>query len=174
MLIQFLRRIGFIMKLFLIGRPRCGKTTLFLSIISALDIHPSGFYTEEIRKRGMRIGFRIRTFDGRQGVMATISEPKDHKIGKYYVDLETFEHIAMPTLATTAELYAIDEIGKMEMLSLKFRTALQRILDSDKNLIATVGLAFRDILPAESMAIDVKPERIDEIKDKVLKILKPG
>lgn len=157
-----------IVKLFLTGRPRSGKTTLFLKIVRELDITPSGFYTEEIRKKGIRVGFRIRTFDGREGVLATTTEPTDYKIGKYYVDIETLEYLAIPTLIVDAELYAIDEIGKMEMLSERFREELNRILSLDKNILATVGLPYRRILPADGMVFTVTPARITEIKDKVL------
>jgi len=162
------------MKLFLTGKPGCGKTTLFLKIISSLDINVSGFYTEEIRKRGVRVGFRIKTFDGRQGVLASISEPTENRIGRYYVDLQTFERIAIPTMKTNAQLYAIDEIGKMEMLSAGFREMLTTLLNSDQNILATVGLRYRNILPSEGMVIEVKPERIDHLRDKVVKILKSG
>ncbi|RKX69760.1 AAA family ATPase [candidate division WOR-3 bacterium] len=160
------------MKLFLTGRPRCGKTTLFLRIIRKLDITPAGFYTEEIREKGMRTGFRIRTFDGRQGILATIHDVKEHKVGKYYVDLDVLERVAIPALAVDAQLYAIDEIGKMEMLSERFRNEINRLLNSDKKILATVGRNYLQILPKDGMVFEVTPAKRSEIEDRVLSLLR--
>ncbi|HID31790.1 MAG TPA: AAA family ATPase [bacterium (Candidatus Stahlbacteria)] len=161
------------MKFFLTGRPRSGKTTLFLKIIKDLDIIPSGFYTEEIRKMGVRIGFRIRTFDGRQGILALTTRPTGYKVGKYYVDLDTFDRMAIPSLTVDSELYAIDEIGKMEMLSDRFKKEINRLFNSDKHILATVGLAYRNILPDDGMVFMVTPARMEEIKGRILGFLKP-
>ena len=47
-------------KILLSGRPGCGKTTLVKRLVNYLAQSAGGFYTEEIRDRGTRVGFRLR------------------------------------------------------------------------------------------------------------------
>ncbi|MCL6508666.1 MAG: AAA family ATPase, partial [Bryobacteraceae bacterium] len=43
----------------LTGPPGCGKTTVLRRVVELLgDLRLAGFYTEEIRERGRRVGFR--------------------------------------------------------------------------------------------------------------------
>jgi len=56
------------MRLFLTGSPGVGKTTLIRVVIARLEeVTCAGFYTEEKRQRGQRVGFRIVTLSGREG-----------------------------------------------------------------------------------------------------------
>ena len=54
--------------LLLTGPPGVGKTTVVRRIVERLPgtVRPAGFYTEEIRFRGERRGFRAVTFDGKE------------------------------------------------------------------------------------------------------------
>jgi nucleoside-triphosphatase len=64
------------------------------------------------------------------------------KVGKYGIDVSGFEESILPILDinhTDAELFIIDEIGKMECFSKKFVTAVRRLFVSDKSLLATVA-----------------------------------
>jgi len=56
--------------LLITGRPGCGKTTLIKKILEGANLPIGGFYTEEIRERGARKGFRILTAEGKTGVLA--------------------------------------------------------------------------------------------------------
>ena len=63
-------------------------------------------------------------------------------MGKYGVDIEGFNKNVVPVLdieQTNAELFVIDEIGKMECFSKKFVTAVRRLFESDKSVLATVA-----------------------------------
>jgi hypothetical protein len=42
------------------------------SAIRLTDLHPAGFYTEEIRGGGVRWGFWLVGFDGRDGILAPV------------------------------------------------------------------------------------------------------
>ena len=102
-----------------------------------------GFFTEEIRERRARVGFQIETFVGERGVLAHVDLPGPPRVGKYGVDLEAFERLALPALEPPATgATVIDELGKMELASARFRDAVSALLDAEVPLVATVH-AFR-------------------------------
>ncbi|MFQ5957268.1 MAG: nucleoside-triphosphatase, partial [Candidatus Brocadiales bacterium] len=67
------------------GRPGVGKTTVVKKVLSALDIKPGGFYTEEIRAGKERQGFMIKTFGGKSGVLAHVDNRGGPRVGRYGV-----------------------------------------------------------------------------------------
>lgn len=130
------------MRLFLTGSPGIGKTTLIRAVLEKLDEGQcAGFYTEEKRHRGQRIGFKIITLDGQEGTLASIGR-KELMVGRYSIHLEEFEKLALPQLdpeLTPADLYVIDELGKMELFSQKFRNKLIDLLARSSNFLATIA-----------------------------------
>lgn len=130
-------------KILLTGLPGCGKTTAIMKIIASLDCEKvAGFYTQEIRENSNRKGFRWKRLDGATGVFAHVDIKGCFKVGKYGVDVADFEKNIVPVLdaeRTDAELFVIDEIGKMECFSEKFITAARRLFASDKSVLATVA-----------------------------------
>jgi len=130
------------MKLFLTGNPGVGKTTVIRAITHRLkSVSCTGFYTEEIRQSGERIGFRIVTLDGQEATLASLGTRKP-TVGKYSIHIEEFEKLVLrclDTVATPADLYIIDEIGKMELLSGRFRSKIIELLGQPINLLATLG-----------------------------------
>jgi nucleoside-triphosphatase len=131
-------------RILLTGPPGCGKTTAVTRIVDALDkkVRLAGFYTEEIREAGRRVGFRWCRLEGRVGTLAHVNIKSPHRVGKYGVDIETFETEAVSVLdpsAADVDLFVVDEIGKMECFSGKFVGAIQRLLKSDKSILATVA-----------------------------------
>jgi nucleoside-triphosphatase len=133
-------------KLLVEARPGAGKTTAVIRLAERLreaGLPLGGFVTEEIREGRRRSGFRIETFAGRRGVLAHVDLPGPPRVGKYGVDLEAFERLALPTLEPPAGgVTVIDELGKMELASARFRDAVGALLDADVALVATVH-AFR-------------------------------
>ena len=130
-------------KILLTGLPGCGKTTAIMNIIANLDCKKiAGFYTQEIRENHNRKGFRFKRLDGAAGILAHVDIKNSFKVGKYGVDIAGFEQSVVPILdveRNEAELYIIDEIGKMECLSDKFIAAARRLFASDKSVLATVA-----------------------------------
>jgi nucleoside-triphosphatase len=52
-------------KILLTGLPGCGKTTVVMQIVENLGSEKvAGFYTQEIRERGVRKGFRWKSLGG--------------------------------------------------------------------------------------------------------------
>ncbi len=124
------------------GQPGVGKTTLVRK--AAADLahrRPVGFYTAEIRERRARKGFELVSLDGRRGVLSHVDVRGPHRVGKYGVDVEGFERFldTIQWSGPDAGLLVIDEIGKMECFSQKFRALVRQILDSDTPVLATVA-----------------------------------
>ncbi len=67
------------------GLPGCGKTTLIKELSSVIPINKKGFFTEEIREKGKRAGFKIITFDGKQGIFAHQIFISPYRVSKYSV-----------------------------------------------------------------------------------------
>jgi nucleoside-triphosphatase len=133
------------LKILCTGFPHVGKTTLITRVLEALgDSFPaSGFITEEIRGHRGRTGFQVRTLDGRTGRLAAVSAKKKvPRVGRYWVDLESFEAVALPSLELRSgiSLYVIDEIGKMECFSERFVQAVQSILNTPVSVLAAIAL----------------------------------
>ncbi len=130
-------------KILLTGLPGCGKTTAVMRIISNLDPKKiAGFHTQEIREDNTRRGFSWTRLDGATGILANVNTKSPYKVGKYGVDVSGFEKSVVPILDinhSDAELFIIDEIGKMECFSKKFVTAVRRLFPSDKSVLATVA-----------------------------------
>lgn len=84
------------------GQPGSGKTTAIRKIISLLGSKCAGFYTQEIRSQGVRVGFEIVTTDGETKTLAQNLPVRDsHKVvsfGKYWVNLDVLDAIAVPSL----------------------------------------------------------------------------
>lgn len=126
------------------GSPGSGKTTLVVKLLerlAAAGFKVEGFVTEEIREGSQRVGFEVRDLGGNAMVLAHTGYKGKHRVGKYGVDLEAFERIALQALETAkkeADLLVVDEIGRMELASAHFRSALLELLDIPVPLLATV------------------------------------
>jgi nucleoside-triphosphatase len=127
--------------LLITGMPGIGKTTLIRRVADGLAPDGlRGFYTEEIRKRGERSGFRLVSFDGTMRVIAHIDFSKIYRVGKYGVDIEALnDSAAILRSDPTARVYLVDEIGKMECLSDQFVAAMRGLLSGSTPVVATVG-----------------------------------
>lgn len=124
------------------GLPGIGKTTLVKQLVYELaGYRPRGFYTEEIRHKGERKGFQLVSLDGRKSILAHVFIDSPYRIGKYRVDVSAFDSYLDSLNASEPEegIVVIDEIGKMECLSMKFVRMVQELLDSKNIVIATIA-----------------------------------
>jgi nucleoside-triphosphatase len=129
-------------KILLTGLPGCGKTTAVMQIIAKLDSKKvTGFYTQEIRENNVRKGFGWTKLDGATGILSHVDIKGPFRVGKYSVDIAGFEKSVVNILdvQADAELFVIDEIGKMECMSKKFVAAVRQLFSSDKAVLATVA-----------------------------------
>jgi nucleoside-triphosphatase len=130
-----------IKRILVAGTPGSGKTTLIKKVAAELATPFSGFFTAEIRVRGQRQGFNIESYSGKRAIMAHIDIDSPYRVGKYGVDVASFEKIALPEVESAKEkkrLLIIDEIGKMELFSEKFKRLLLDIFNSDIKMLATI------------------------------------
>ena len=128
----------------LTGRPGTGKTSLIKQAVSELKVNAGGFYTEEIRSQGTRLGFKLITLDGQEAVLAHVSISSCFRVSKYGVDVESLDRVGVAALNQAArqrDLVVVDEIGKMELFSANFREAVSIIIDSGKKVLGTIMLA---------------------------------
>ncbi len=132
--------------LLLTGNPGVGKTTLLLRLIERSRQYPvTGFFTEEIREAGDRLGFRAVTLNGSSAVFAHKDYRTDPhlRVGRYGVKPDVLETLVLPHLEPgrkNARLVFIDEIAKMELLSSKFKEQAWAVLDSPTPVVATISL----------------------------------
>ena len=161
--------------LLLTGPPGVGKTTLVLHALAGLPPVASGFVTRELRQDGERVGFAVETLAGARAVLAHSDLRSPHRVGRYRVDLAAFEAVALPAIDPAlggVRLIVVDEIGKMECFSTRFRELVVAALDSDRAVLATVPLRgdrFVEGLKArpDVTLLHVTPGNRDELVGKV-------
>lgn len=177
--------------LFVTGQPSCGKTTLIshltrLAIKIAPELPVGGFITEEIcQAGGSRVGFDVvDVLEGqRRGVLARKGLASRFKTGAYGVDVAAFEATALPLLGVadavpspppSRRLVIIDEIGRMELHSLRFAAAVEELL-SDPHVLLLGSVAaprYGHVVPlAESVkarpdvcTVHIKPSTREEAR----------
>ncbi|XP_048223742.1 cancer-related nucleoside-triphosphatase isoform X1 [Perognathus longimembris pacificus] len=135
---------------FLTGPPGVGKTTLIQKASRALQrsgVPVDGFYTEEVRQGGRRVGFDVVTLSGARGPLSRVGpEPLPGKpgcrVGPYVVDVASLEQLALPVLRSAGSgggpghsVCVIDEIGKMELFSQPFIQAVRQALGAPGTVI---------------------------------------
>lgn len=162
--------------LLLTGAPGIGKTTIVTKVAAALPgRRVRGFVTGEIRRAGRRVGFELSTFSGHKRVLAHVGIDSLHRVGHYAVDVAGIDEICEEALALheDTDLYLVDEVGKMECFSAKFRAAMCRLLDSGLPLVATVALRGSGFIAEVKNRPDVElwtatKETRDELPDRIV------
>jgi nucleoside-triphosphatase THEP1 len=161
--------------IFLTGAPSSGKTTVIKKVISKLTVPAHGFYTEEERIEGKRVGFRMRTLDGKTGYLAHQDIQSDFYIRRYGVSIENIEAIAVPSIVPVdSNIIILDEIGKMECFSQVFKEAVLKALDSHNIVIGTVTFGGDDFIQSVKSREDIEIHEVtlenrDSLPDMILR-----
>lgn len=157
------------------GLPRSGKTTAILKIAERLGgLNPVGFYTRETREKGERRGFELVSLDGRKGILSHVDIESRHRVGKYRVDVEGFDRFleSVPFGNPASLVVIIDEIGKMESFSGRFKSIVVCLLDSARPVVATIGMKGDGFMEEIRKRPDVElfflsPENRDDMVDEI-------
>ena len=173
-------------KIGITGLPTVGKTEALIKIATRLekDFVVGGMITKTIEENGERIGFKV--IDWRrhtEKIFAHINLDSIHRLGRYNIDLKALEEIGVTAIEESVkdekvEIIVIDEVGKMELLSKKFRKAVKDALDSDKPVLLTLHKKSRDSLLQDIRNMDnvrileITPINRNLLPYKIEKILK--
>jgi nucleoside-triphosphatase len=159
-----------VMKILITGKPGIGKTTVIRTVATKLkaavnDILLRGFITEEKREGGRRIGFGIEDWEGGKGTLSHVESKSVCRVGRYGVEIEAFEKIAIPSLEIPKEgqkvLYLIDEIGKMECFSESFYRAIREIFEGDYPVVSTIAMGGHPFIREIKSRPDITVIRLD-------------
>ncbi|MEM3880568.1 MAG: NTPase [Candidatus Bathyarchaeia archaeon] len=173
----------------LTGNPGVGKTTVLTKTVNILrgrGLCVGGMISREIRENGARVGFEILDLtSSRCGWLAHINQKSGPQVGKYRVNLSDLDSIGAAAIAEASEkcaVIAIDEIGPMELFSEKFKKAVQKALESQKPVVATIHWKAADKLISvakgrkDAEILTVTQENRDKLPEviaqKMLNILK--
>jgi nucleoside-triphosphatase len=166
--------------IFLTGKPGVGKTTIIRKVLERLKVETAGFFTREIRRGGERVGFELVTLSGKKAILAHKQARSPFRVGKYRVNVEAFEQIALPELeraSRQASLVVIDELGRMELFSEKFQRCVQRTLDRAQLVLGVVqrrANPFTDAVKSRSdvLVIEVTETNRDRLPEEIIRRIK--
>jgi len=162
------------MRAFISGPPGSGKSTLVREIIELLrkkGLKVGGISTPEIKENGRRVGFEVVDLSsGKRKVFAHVEGKGEARFGKYNLFIKDFEEIAIPALRFALEecdVVVIDEIGKMEFFSNKFKEVLEEVLNSDKILLAVLHRAYLDKFGKYGEVFWLEKGHFEEVREKI-------
>jgi len=126
------------------GRQGVGKTMVFRRVaVGSRETRLRGFFTKETREQGERKGFWLIRFDGEDGVIAHVGSPKAHRVSKYGVHLTVIDGAAsLLAHDPAAQLSLVDETGMTECLSVRYVTAMWKLLAGDTPVVTTAGQRY--------------------------------
>jgi nucleoside-triphosphatase len=157
--------------LLLTGPPSCGKTTLVRRLVERLgDLCLAGFYTQELREGGHRVGFEaVGISTGRHALLAHVQSKSRIRVGRYGVEASALAPLVAAELVRPpgdVGLFVIDEIGKMELLCPEFVDAVRRLLGGPVPVVAAVAMKGGGLIAEAKTREDVRlVEVTDENRD---------
>ena len=165
--------------IFITGRPGCGKTSLIKEILRELNLDVDGFYTQEIRDKSERLGFKIQTLEGREGILAHLNIKSPYQVSKYKVNINDLEEIGVKAILNSLKenkITVIDEVAKMELLSEKFKKAVIAALNSKNKVLGIIVLKpnpFCDKIKRrkDTQIFYLTRENREKVKEEIKKLL---
>ncbi len=116
----------------------------------------------------------MNSLDNERGYLAHQDIPSPVRVRRYGVSVENIERIAVRSIEPgDGTVVILDEIGKMECFSLKFREAAVRALGSANIVVGTVTLGGDDFIKSvkgrdDIEIIEVTPENRNRLPEMIL------
>ena len=159
------------MNIFITGRPGSGKSTLIQQLVDALKGKKfAGLISPEIRNEERR-GFRMKDLVTRkEETFASVDFKSGPRVGKYTVNVRAVDNMVASFLQyfELADYVFLDEIGKMEYCSDKFKKMVNRIIKTDKTIIAAVSKDLAKKFKRQGEIYQLEPATFKDIKAKIL------
>ena len=140
-----------------------------------------GYYTTDLIEKNIRRGYVVNNLKGRKGIFAHENSSSDIKISKFGVDLDVFELIAVKQIEECLEYFPnkvviMDEVGKKEFLSSRFRKIFEKALASPNIVIASVTLRKniqfdRYFNRDDSLVFEINQNNRSLVKENVMEIV---
>jgi nucleoside-triphosphatase len=142
------------------GAPGTGKTTVLsrtVELLKAKSVSVGGMISREAKDSCSRLGFEVIDLNsGKHGWLAHVNQKTGPQVGKYRVNLSDLEKIGVKAITEATQKYdviVIDEIGPMELFSVKFKQAVQAAFGSSKLVLAVVHAKAKDPLISEAKGL---------------------
>ena len=142
-------------KILITGAPESGKTDLIQSVVAtvsgvaAAGVKPAGILSLLQKDKKGKPELLLKAMDGREVIFATAGKGRGNRVGKFQVDPDAFEELALDALAFHSDknLYVIDEIGPMQTMSRIFSETAKMLLKKDEvAVIASVSKQGRGFI----------------------------
>ena len=166
------------MEIFLTGNPGSGKSTILMKVIDILKkngLKIGGFITPEIRTGEKRIGFKVvNIHSGEEGILASIYQKHGPQVGKYRVNLEDFERVSLKALdfaMKECDIICVDEIGKMELFSTRFKDKIEEMLKIKKPFVCVIHRNLVYAYKKYGNLIYVTPENREKLPNSIVKLV---
>jgi nucleoside-triphosphatase len=125
------------------------------------------------------VGFEIKDIaTGKKGILAH-KQGSGPNVGNYHVNLSDLNNIGVSAIknAMSSDLIVIDEIAPMEFKSSEFIRAVEKAIDSQKDMLVALhqrsSHRIAERIWREFLVYTVTPENreivVDEIAEKILK-----
>lgn len=166
--------------IFISGLPGSGKTTLLKEILKEINLEAEGFYTLEIREGKERVGFKITNLIGEEKIFAHKNFKSKFKVSKYGINIENLDRIGTEAILKALKgnkLCIIDEIGKMELFSEKFKEVVLTALNSKNKVLGTIILRPNSFCDKIKQRQDTKifyltRENFQKVKEEIKNLIK--
>jgi len=146
--------MGIIPKVGVTGMPGIGKTAVLIKVMERLkdEYIFGGMVTKSIIENKKRVGFKIIDwYTEEERLFAHVNMDSSYRVGQYKIDLKVLEEFGIPAIKKAVDddaidIIVIDEVGKMELESRKFREIVREALDCEKPVLLALYKKSRDAL----------------------------
>ncbi|MGC8935553.1 MAG: NTPase [Thermoproteota archaeon] len=163
------------MKIFLTGFPRSGKSTVLIKAVELLrtkGLKVGGIATPEIVESKRRVGFYVKDiYSGETEVFASINFKFEPRLGKYGVNISAFDRVAIKAIDFAVEncdIVCVDEIGKMEFFSKRFKDKIRSLMLLDKPIVAVLHRDFVSQFERYGEVIEVTPANREKLPEELV------